>query len=877
MVLPPFKKCAVAAMLAASLTLTACGGGGGGAPAPTTTPDATVSEGTAAFVSKYNSLKGDFSEDVTLVAGGVYAIDGEVNFLDGTTLTIPAGTKLYGLSEDSYLAINAGAKIDAQGTAANPIIFTSAADIDGNSTKDAQGEWGGLTIIGKAPIHGGSKTYEAGDQVGGGSDAADNSGILKYVMIKHTGFEVEKDKELNGLSLLAVGSGTQISDIAVLGGADDGIEIWGGTVNLKNVYVYNAGDDSLDTDSGYVGTIDNAVVVQKIVDKTNYDSSGIESGNDKDTYNVVHPDVATGSDVAATMPTLKNATLQAVGGAIYIKNDSGYILENVEIKVKASAVDGQVDEAGQAIVTHRTTDTVEDLSATPWGVQVKGAGLILDNEVTPNAIFATQTAKGESDGGDHTNPTHTKDYWLNGLDITANDYTGNIFVSSVAADENHLSNASVKSTGAQAVTGADQSVFDWVLKELNSLETVVVSSDITADTTWSEGTMYALSGEVNVKDNATLTIEPGVTVYGLNQDSYLAVNKGSKLNAVGTLEKPIIFTSAADVAGANNGEAIQGQWGGVTIIGDAPIVGGTKTYEAGTQVGGGTNAADNSGHLEYVAIKNSGFEVEADKELNGLSLLAVGSGTIIKNIAILGGSDDGIELWGGAVDIDGVYVYNAGDDSLDTDLGYTGTISNAYVKQYTVDKTNYDSSGIENGNDKDTYTSKGGNTNAIAEQATMPTFKNVTVEAVGGAIYLKNDAGAIFDNVSVISKDVQDSSQTATAGQAIVTHRTVDTVEDLSGSPYGVQVLSGGLELINEVVASDVYAATTAKGSSSDGCDPADAGTDGAPNCTGHIQNYWEAIPGVTPDAALLFYSDNAGVTGADVANVWKGNAGTND
>ena len=850
MKLPTIKTYAAIGLLTTGAVLTGCNHDGD--------DDTSAKAGTAAYVAENKELKGDFSEDVTLDASNDYKITGEVNFLDGAKLTIPAGTTLYGSSASSYLAINAGAEIDAQGTADSPIIFTSLLDYSGGSTKDAQGEWGGLTIIGKAPIHGGTKTYEAGTQVGGGTDAADNSGTLKYVVIKHSGFEVEEDKELNGLSLLAVGSGTTISDIAVIGGADDGIELWGGTVDLTNVYVYNAGDDSIDTDSGYTGTIDNAVVIQKVVDKTNYDSSAIESGNDKDTF-----DVSASGDETPTKPVLKNATITSVGGAIYIKNDSGYTFDNVVVNVKASDVGGQTDTADQAIVTHRTTDTVDDLSGNPYGITVTGTkGLVLNNEVTPSAIFATSTAKGDADGGNTTDADHTKDYWLNGADLTADPYTGNIFVSSVAAGTD---NASVESDAAKLVTGADQSVFDWVLTNLVTTE--IVNADITTNTTWSEGTNYALSGEVNVTSGATLTIEPGVTVFGLNPSSYLAVNKGAMIEADGTQAKPIVFTSAADVAGENAGEIIQGQWGGLTIIGDAPIVGGTKTYEAGTQVGGGTNAADNSGTLNYVVIKNSGFEVEADKELNGLSLLAVGSGTTISNIAILGGSDDGIELWGGTVNVDGLYVYNAGDDSIDTDLGYVGKITNAYVQQYTVDKTNYDSSGIENGNDSDSYTSKGGNSNAIAEQATMPTFTNVTVEAVGGAIYLKNDAGAIFDNVTVISKTVQDSTQTATAGQAIVTHRTTDTVDDLSGSPYGVQVLSGGLELINEVVATDIYATSTAK----------DAASGGDTTNADHTKDYWEAIPGVTVDTTLLFHSDDASVTGATIANIWKGKAGSND
>jgi len=851
-------------MLVTATILTGCGGssssGDSGNPGDTGGDDGTNTP--QELVDTNKELKGDYSSDITLTAGETYAIDGEVNFLEGATLEIPAGTTLFGETQSSYLAINAGAKILADGDESNPIIFTSAADVNGSSSRDAQGEWGGLTIIGKAPIVGGTEVYEAGSQVGGGDDPADNSGILDYVLIKHTGFEVETDKELNGLSLLAVGSGTQISNIGILGGADDGIELWGGTVNVENIYVYNAGDDSIDTDLGYTGTITNGVVVQKVVDATNYDSSGIENGNDNDSYTSVAGNAGLGADAnQATMPTFKDITIESVGGAIYLKNDAGGIFDNVRATVKASAVDGQTDTAGQAIVTHRTTDTVDDLSSNPWGVQILSGGVELKNEVTPEAVFATETAKSVADGGSN-DATHIEAYW----DMAAQAGAGSVFVSATTLNDGStpVSATNLDPVSASNVTGADQSVFGWVLSELNDVETQVVNSDITADTVWTANKRYALDGEINVTNGANLQIEPGTTVFGLTQSSYLAVNRGATIDAQGTQSQPIVFTSAADVAGDNNGEIVQGQWGGLTIVGAAPIIGGTKIYEAGTQEGGGNNSADNSGTLSYVVIKNSGFEVEADKELNGLSLLAVGSGTTINNIAILGGSDDGIEFWGGNVDVDGLFVYNAGDDSIDTDLGYTGTVTNAYARQYTVDATNYDSSGIENGNDSDSYTSVAGTAGVGTElnQATMPTFVNVTVEAVGGAIYLKNDAGAIFDNVSVVTRDAQDPSQTSTAGQAVVTHRTTDQVDDLSGSPYGIQILSGGLELFNEVAASDIYATQTAKGVG-----------DGGSTDANHIADYWTTNnPGTQ-----AFTSDNAGVTGADITSIWKGVAGTND
>lgn len=849
-------------MLVTATILTGCGGGSsssdGGSTGDTDDGGTTPQE----LVDTNKELKGDYSSDITLTAGEAYAIDGEVNFLEGATLEIPAGTTLYGETQSSYLAINAGAKIMADGDENNPIIFTSAADFNGSSSRDAQGEWGGLTIIGKAPIIGGTEVYEAGSQVGGGDDPADNSGVLDYVLIKHTGFEVETDKELNGLSLLAVGSGTQISNIGILGGADDGIELWGGTVDVENIYVYNAGDDSIDTDLGYTGTITNGVVVQKVVDATNYDSSGIENGNDSDSYSSVAGNAGVGSEAnQATMPTFKDITIESVGGAIYLKNDAGGIFDNVKVTVKPSAVSGQTDTADQAAVTHRTTDNVDDLSNNPWGVQILAGGVELKNEVTPEAVFATATAKSVADGGSN-DATHIEAYW----DMAAQAGTGSVFVSAATLNDGStpISGTNLDPIGDSTVTGADQSVFGWVLSELNDVETQVVNSDITTDTVWTADKRYALDGEINVTNGANLEIQPGTTVFGLTQSSYLAVNRGATIDAQGTQSQPIVFTSAADVAGDNNGEIVQGQWGGLTIVGAAPIIGGTKIYEAGTQEGGGNDSADNSGTLSYVVIKNSGFEVEVDKELNGLSLLAVGSGTTINNIAILGGSDDGIELWGGNVDVDGLFVYNAGDDSIDTDLGYTGTITDAYVRQYTVDATNYDSSGIENGNDSDSYTSVGGTTGVGAEpdQATMPTFVNVTVEAVGGAIYLKNDAGAIFDNVSVVTREAQDPSQTSTAGQAVVTHRTTDQVDDLSGSPYGIQILSGGLELINEVNASDIYATQTAKGVG-----------DGGSTDASHISDYWTTNnPGTEP-----FTAENAGVTGADITSIWKGVAGSND
>ncbi|MEE4251122.1 MAG: hypothetical protein V2I38_11080, partial [Alcanivoracaceae bacterium] len=320
---PNWNKIKYLSLAVAMASAAGCGGSSGGGGGGDTT-DALP--GTADYVAENTELKGNFTESVTLDAAKVYAIDGEVNFLEGTTLTIPAGTVLYGKTGSSYLAINRGAKIMANGTAASPIIFTSAQDIANTAEQNDQGQWGGLTILGQSTNNKGERTYEAGTQKYGPKDgvtiADDDSGELEYVVIKYSGFEIEKDKELNGLSLASVGSDTKIENIAVVNSADDGIEFWGGTVSVKNLYISNAGDDSIDTDQGFTGTIDNAYVLQVIVDDET-DSRALEA----DGYDTTKAFDATAplDQQIVSKPVLKNATLDTRGRAIRLREGTGYV------------------------------------------------------------------------------------------------------------------------------------------------------------------------------------------------------------------------------------------------------------------------------------------------------------------------------------------------------------------------------------------------------------------------------------------------------------------------------------------------------------------------------------------------------------------------
>ncbi len=216
----------------------------------------------------YTVLSGDITGNKTLDATKTYLLDGFVLVQDGATLTIPAGTLIEanpGQGENaSALIVMKGGMIDAQGTAADPIIFTGKGDgKDGVFIRQVQGLWGGLVILGKATtnntvakrIEGIPDEYNAyyGFDANTGASDDDNSGTLTYVSIRHGGTDIGAGNEINGLSLGAVGSGTTFDYIEVISNIDDGIEFFGGAANVKHAFVALCGDDSYDYDEGFHG------------------------------------------------------------------------------------------------------------------------------------------------------------------------------------------------------------------------------------------------------------------------------------------------------------------------------------------------------------------------------------------------------------------------------------------------------------------------------------------------------------------------------------------------------------------------------------------------------------------------------------------------
>lgn len=289
------KKVLLLAILSASIFVTSCskntvdttGGGGGGTTQPT---DGVV------------TVSGDITANTTWTKDKIYLLKGNVFVTNNSTLKIEAGTIIKGdKSTKGALIITRGAKIDAQGTADAPIVFTSNAAAGGRS----QGDWGGVILLGKAPnnlgtsiaIEGISDATDKGKH--GGTDPADNSGTMKYVRIEYAGIPLSPDNEINGLTFGSVGSGTTIDYIEVYRSGDDAYEWFGGTVNAKHLLAIDTWDDDFDTDNGFSGKIQFGLAQRLAATADVSGSNGFESDNNSTGTN----------DAPQTNATFSNMTI----------------------------------------------------------------------------------------------------------------------------------------------------------------------------------------------------------------------------------------------------------------------------------------------------------------------------------------------------------------------------------------------------------------------------------------------------------------------------------------------------------------------------------------------------------------------------------------
>ncbi len=232
--------------------------------------------GLAPQVFAQTAVTGNIATDTTWDSD--ILLDGPVFVLDGVTLTIESGVNVYGKKESTgALIVATGGKLNINGTEDAPVIFTS------DQPSPARGDWGGLIINGKAPLNveGGVAQGEGDTGEFGGNDPMDNSGTMKYFRVEYAGIEFSPENELNGIALQAVGSGTKLNHFQVHGNLDDGIEMFGGTVNWKYGILSECADDSVDWTYGWNGSVQFVVVQQKGDDADNgFEADNLKADND---------------------------------------------------------------------------------------------------------------------------------------------------------------------------------------------------------------------------------------------------------------------------------------------------------------------------------------------------------------------------------------------------------------------------------------------------------------------------------------------------------------------------------------------------------------------------------------------------------------------
>ena len=239
-------------------------------------------------------VSGQITADTTFTADSLWLLDGAVFVEEPARLTIEAGTEIFGRSEtNGTLIIARGAQILANGTADAPIVMTS----DQEPGDRARADWGGLIINGRAPLNvpGGESEGEGGTGVYGGNNPNDDSGHLHYVRVEFAGTELSPDNELNGIAFQGVGRNTEVDHIMVKFNKDDGLEFFGGTVEVKHVICFAIADDSFDWTDGWQGKGQFMIAMQMGDDADN----GFESDNNGDNNNLT----------PRSNPTLYNVTL----------------------------------------------------------------------------------------------------------------------------------------------------------------------------------------------------------------------------------------------------------------------------------------------------------------------------------------------------------------------------------------------------------------------------------------------------------------------------------------------------------------------------------------------------------------------------------------
>jgi len=264
---------------------------------------------------------------------------------------------------------------------------------------------------------------------------------------------------------------------------------------------------------------------------------------------------------------------------------------------------------------------------------------------------------------------------------------------------------------------------------IENLNNGIIEGILSEEYTLDSAIQYRLSGSFIIDESGTLNIPGGTTIIADagGTEVYIAVLQGGKININGNAGSPVLMSSAT---------GSPGDWGGLTLCGNASTTAGVDaSAEVGGFIYGGTDDVDSSGIIRYLQIVGTGAQINPESQYNGISFYGVGSGTLVDHVAIINGSDDGVEFFGGTVAVSNLYLENNDDDSIDWTEGWSGSVTNAYISHTVAGFSTAFEGDKDNAN---------------------PTFTNITaVSSVGGtALQFKKESGATISGLRLVGYDV---------------------------------------------------------------------------------------------------------------------------
>jgi len=785
---------------------------------------------------------------------------------EGPTLTIEAGTEIVGNSGDA-LVISRAALIDAEGTVDNPIVFHSDDSLDSDTSPnlDGRNEWGGLILQGfgrhntcdneaEATACNVPGEGDAGDF--GGFDNEDTSGTLRFVIVAEGGETVgAAGDDLNGIGFMAVGSNTVVDHIQVHNNDDDGIEMFGGAVNLKHVVLTNVRDDSIDWDEGWQGNVQFAIVDQGDLPA----DRGIESDN-----------AGPSSDsTPRSKPTLSNITIiggSDAGQVTLFRRGTGVFLHNSILTSNSESspcLDVDLDDAaefqgilnnGEFVFNNVIFDCAVNASDDDEQAGADLAQLVLDDPSSTiftdvDAALDTNLASQASAATLNEPVDFTGNGFVNGSDFTPNldfleatdylgavepgqfpvEFEGWIVPGSLGASfgSGDVTTTDAELEAAGFTQAGDKEALDGTTKPLWLFPNVLdqsIALDNSRIYTLDNGTTLPISVGTGNQTELTLaelealktakesgeapvlTIEAGAEIVGNSGDA-LVITRAARIQAVGTPDNPIVFHSD-DSLDSNTSPNLDGrnEWGGLILQGfgrhntcdnetEATACNVPGEGDAGDF--GGFDNNDSSGVLRFVVVAEGGETVgAAGDDLNGIGFMAVGSNTVVDHIHVHNNDDDGIEMFGGAVNLKYVVLTNIRDDSIDWDEGWQGNLQFAIVDQGSLPADR----GIESDN---------AGPSSDSTPRSKPTLSNITLiggSDAGQVALFRRGTGVFMHNSILVSEssacldvDLETEGEfqgILDDGEFILNNVLLDCVSDTQGDTDD----PGGMELAELVL-----------------------------------------------------------------------------